>query len=618
MEEQYFADRPDRIQIIKHMLDNGQMDSNMIKARITPTVFRRKDTELLKLIITHPLSNLDLSFNFDLLIRESSRYGLEEIVKLLLEYPSVNPSKLNGYAIRLASENGHLGVVKLLLMDSRVDPTAFNNGALLQATLHGRNDVVRLLLTDPRVDPTDENYGIVLAAIVKKNVELINMYINDPRVDPNVDNGRLLISAVGADETGELLKLFLNNTRVHFYNIDLSILSTQTADIIKLLHNRIDIDSYFGLVTVDDYYKHRPAELLKFINSNKTYLSSNRINYIFNCLDIDKFNTIINSDISDDELSTLLGHVKRIRFDISLSRRNLTIVLKDLIDKEYLTKYILSNKSLLPILTHNNIGNSNLLAVYRKYDFNLPLTRTYQLGDIIGRRDVYKLYNYILEGNYLPYEKHVDAKLWFDVEPDERSFLETFRFPSDIHDDFMKNLSQEEYNHWHEYVYGDYETFNNLLRDGKPLSPHLQTAYKSLRLNILQSEPVKHRCIVYRGISAPELYVEIGTVVRWNSFSSCSSVKEISDTFQNNMPCCMFIIIIPVGAKILNITYVKRSENEIVLPPQSILLYLGLVGENMIFKYLGYETDLGAHYFEDEVERNVKLEDEINRYAFGV
>ncbi len=44
-----------------------------------------------------------------------------------------------------------------------------------------------------------------------KDVDFIDSIYN------YADNWRLLIPAVGADETGEFLKLFLNNSRVHLF-----------------------------------------------------------------------------------------------------------------------------------------------------------------------------------------------------------------------------------------------------------------------------------------------------------------------------------------------------------------------------------------------------------------
>ncbi len=131
------------------------------------------------------------------------------------------------------------------------------------------------------------------------------------------------------------------------------------------------------MITDNDSHRNKLIELIK---SN---LVPNKINYVFDCLDEEKFNKIINSDISDEDLSTILSYVKKIRFNISNDgRRNLLILFKNLIDNEYVIKKILEYK-LIQLIAKFNIGNENLLRMYRVHGVyglqNLTLEREYQL-----------------------------------------------------------------------------------------------------------------------------------------------------------------------------------------------------------------------------------------------
>lgn len=76
-----------------------------------------KPNKLLELI---EVTDIDPSFDRNMLIRWSSEKGNTEIVKPLLQDPRVDPSDFNNYAIRMSSIYGHTEVVKLLLKDRRV------------------------------------------------------------------------------------------------------------------------------------------------------------------------------------------------------------------------------------------------------------------------------------------------------------------------------------------------------------------------------------------------------------------------------------------------------------------------------------------------------------------
>ncbi len=599
-------------------------------------------------------------------IIEASLKGYVEIVELLLNDPrdpAVDPGAQNNRAIILASYYNRKDVVKLLLNDHRVNPAAQNNKAFIDAARLEHKGVVKLLLRDIRVNPAGQDNKAIIEVSKTGHVNVIKLLLNDFRIDPGAQDDRAfkIVAERGYVETAELL---LKDYRVSHHGVK----STNRA-ITNLIQKRKEIDLYYGLITEDDYYRGKPIKLLKMVfglfHEDSNYrLMSRRINYIFNCLDEDEFNSIMNSDISCDDLSKILKCVKNIRFDISSTQypfsstdfnananinvehpRNLLVILKNVTDIEFVYRTILNRDYLLPLLIRTNIGNENLLTMYRKYNFNLPLEREYQLGDIIGTRSKHELYQYVFSGKYLPYVKHEKTKLWLELTPEERQFLEIFMFPTDYHKNYVSTLSKQDITYWKTYIYkGDYSMLNENLRTLAPLSSEMIDWYNAMNLNIINAPVINKRCILYRGIRAdkfePDWVVKSDSsdpflktghdTITWNAFSSCASVREIADAFRHNMPCCLFVIIVPVGAVLLDITSIKNSEFEIVLPPYSILKYLGTtknagieqsdVGAGagtgcIILKYLGYEADDGSYYFESEEERNKTLEEEMLRYA---
>jgi len=80
----------------------------------------------------------------DILSVASSR-GIEDVVQMLLQEPSADPSYMDNYAIKWASFFGKTEVVRLLLATRKVDVTA-KNVALIKASGRGHTEVIRLLL----------------------------------------------------------------------------------------------------------------------------------------------------------------------------------------------------------------------------------------------------------------------------------------------------------------------------------------------------------------------------------------------------------------------------------------------------------------------------------------
>jgi ankyrin repeat protein len=86
-----------------------------------------------------------------------SRKHYEElinVVNLLLNNSSVDPSDQNNKAIKEASRLGHAEIVEALLKDQRVNPTAENNEAIILAVFNGNLETVTLLLRNPIVRAT--------------------------------------------------------------------------------------------------------------------------------------------------------------------------------------------------------------------------------------------------------------------------------------------------------------------------------------------------------------------------------------------------------------------------------------------------------------------------------
>ena len=106
-----------------------------------------------------------------------------DVVKFLLQ--RVNPSADDNWAIRQSSKSGYVEMVKLLLADKRVDPSADNNFAIKIAFENGHAEIKKLLLSDERVNHPANNENIKLLEEMKEmkkamlaTNELLNFILN--------------------------------------------------------------------------------------------------------------------------------------------------------------------------------------------------------------------------------------------------------------------------------------------------------------------------------------------------------------------------------------------------------------------------------------------------------
>ncbi len=645
------------IQLMEFLLNNPKIDPSVQNNQAIINASQKGHVDIVRLLLADKRVNPGVVNNIAFL--NAIQRGNLGVVELLLNDPRVKPDAQDNAAIIVASQKGHIDIVKLLLKDVRISPNAQNNQAIIDAAQNGNTDIVGLLLDDERVNPDAQDGQAIISALQNDHLDIVRLLLNNIRVDVSVYSNIPIIYTTDqsrADITKTLVQAAkvnptAQNKQALEYALQKYANSRLIHDILLLFTQRREIDTYFGLIMDSTHYKNKPVEIIKYALSLRDSVNSisDSINYIFTCLNNNDFDEVIRSDISDDDLKFLLSCVKHIRFDIdtgSTNVRNPLIIFSDLIDHKFLTEKVLADEHLLPILSETSIDDENLLSVYRKYGAlatRLSLSREYKLVDIIFRNDRSRLYKYVLSGQYLPYVEHVSTKLWLSLTDSEREMMETFLFPHTHHVEFIQSLSKTSRKYWRRYIidpeYEDYEEdedydededtgdeayyrLNKKLRNDEGLTKDELEWYEALSTDIIRAPIVNKRCVLYRGIQDDRFDVDPADTMMWKSFSSCSSVREIADQFKYE-DCCLFVIIVPARAILLDITPLKESEYEIILPPYSIMKYLGTTGGAgvddvggvcYILKYMGYDTADGPYYFEPEEERNKTLEEEMVRY----
>jgi len=90
-------------------------------------------------------------------------------------------------------ENSDFFRLRLLLSISDIDPS-FDEQLLLTIACREQNKrMIKILLNDKRFDPTRNNNKLIKRVIFSKKVESLKILLNDPRVDYTEDNHFLFI-----------------------------------------------------------------------------------------------------------------------------------------------------------------------------------------------------------------------------------------------------------------------------------------------------------------------------------------------------------------------------------------------------------------------------------------
>ncbi len=79
-----------------------------------------------------------------------------------------------------ACQYGHINVAKLLLADSRVKPEVNSNQALRFAIVSGFAEIVELLLQDPSVDPSGDE--CLFYAVQEGSADIVKILLSDERI----------------------------------------------------------------------------------------------------------------------------------------------------------------------------------------------------------------------------------------------------------------------------------------------------------------------------------------------------------------------------------------------------------------------------------------------------
>lgn len=565
--------------------------------------------DAMEILLRYPNVNPAVKDNSALIY--ACKRGQKKIVKLLLEDPRIGKI-ITTKALTAAVKADEINIIRMLLLDGRVDPSGDDNLPIITASFIYKNnedpEVMEILLSDPRINLSKGSNIVARNMSFVKSDELWDLLLNIPEIElnPRIIKMSVINNALSLGNYIVANRL-LKDKRTNIPLVMKSIKDGMRipSECSKQLNERIRIDMGYGLIntgeTIGDRFVGNDIGALKYIVSRRNLFTKDNVNYVVNTMLLHHVSLLdivknINEDSILEKIVSYLDLIIVERNDLveifskvtaeDLQIKRFNNIFSKAKDTSFLLLFVRTSNE--PEIVYNRIasisieelgiGHSRMYSFYKSTAFNeFELKRPYNIVDIICRRDDAKLKDYILDGGYLPYSTHAKSKIIINMTDYDAEFAKKYMFNENLHTLYLKGISVDVKADLDWYIYdSEYAEMNANLRSGVELSKRVEMKYNNIIRTIMAAPPNDEERIIYRGIDVDEYQPELlkGTnLLLWRGISSCSSIREISDQFTGKK-CCIFIIIIPKGANCLNITSIKNSEDEILLPPFSLFQIL--------------------------------------------
>jgi hypothetical protein len=187
-----------------------------------------------------------------------------------------------------------------------------------------------------------------------------------------------------------------------------------------------------------------------------------------------------------------------------------------------------------------------------------------------------------LKGYPIPVEPHPDSTLTSENIP--QSILTHYSIERGLHKDYHSQLPDNMKKLIDRWIYGDYSSFNRFIsnyNNGIPDGyndkrflggfPDALQAYRSMREVIMNAPRRDNPVFAWRGLHGLDEFcanVTEGSYVGFSRFMACSVAQEVSCGFARDG--LLLLIELPKKSPLFNLTYVKRSEPEFLLPDRMV------------------------------------------------
>lgn len=219
--------------------------------------------------------------------------------------------------------------------------------------------------------------------------------------------------------------------------------------------------------------------------------------------------------------------------------------------------------------------------IYLKYEWNKVTDQINDPGASMERK-IEIVRNMYLRGFPIPVEPHKFSTLRPNNVP--LDILRYFSVDRQEHVDYYMKLSDKRKKLLDAWIYGEYADFNKYISsynngipgayDDRDFLGSYSTpfeAYADMRQIILDAPRHDKDIFAWRGLNGMDDFcanVTTGSYVGFTRFMACSVAQEVSCDFAGGG--LLLLIELPKNSPIFNLTYVKKSEPEFLLPDRLV------------------------------------------------
>jgi hypothetical protein len=192
----------------------------------------------------------------------------------------------------------------------------------------------------------------------------------------------------------------------------------------------------------------------------------------------------------------------------------------------------------------------------------------------------------------IPVEPHEDSTLKI-LDDKYLNSIRIYSIDRNLHTDIIQKADEKLVSLINNWIYGDYASFNKFITDMNMGIPSKYTngnflglyveenttdvqreaiqEYRDLRKFIMNAPRVDHKIYAWRGLHGlDELCsnAKVGSYIAFTRFMACSVSQEVSCNFARDG--VLLLVELPPNIPFLNLTGMKKSEPEFILPDRTI------------------------------------------------
>ena len=207
--------------ICEAALGNGEAVTALLESGANPTAYNncalnvavaRGDLNIVQQLLTDGRSNVTAVLRDQ--VTHIAYENNVEVLSALLEQPNIQLGREGVMALDIALDKGHSDIVRLLLNHDSFDPSQRDNSALVSASKLHDLPSIQKLMEDPRVQAKNQGTEYFIGAAASGQTDLVKELLNQPDLSPTAYSG-MALQLAAANGYPDTVDVLLSDSRIN-------------------------------------------------------------------------------------------------------------------------------------------------------------------------------------------------------------------------------------------------------------------------------------------------------------------------------------------------------------------------------------------------------------------